>query len=60
MLVLQLPCSARAEDIGNYLEMRLDKGDKLEGMSGNFQADERTILEKVSDMCEGNFGVSLN
>ena len=41
--------------------MRLDKDDKLEGMSGNFLADVvRAILEKMSDMCEGNFGVSLN
>ena len=60
MLVLQLPCPARADDIGNSLEMRLDKDDKLEWMSDNSLADVRTILEKMSDMYEGNFSVSLN
>jgi len=35
--------------------MRLDKDDKLEGMSGNFLAGVRTILENMSDMCVGVF-----
>ena len=60
MIALQLPCSARSDDIGDYLEMGLDRDDKLEGMSANFPADVvRTILEKMSDICEGSFGISL-
>ena len=45
----------------NYLEMRLDRDNKLEEISGDLLTDiVRIILEKLSDMCEGKFGVSLN
>ena len=56
ILVLQLPCSARADDIGNYLEKKLDRANKLEGMSGDLLADvERVSLENISDMGVGEF-----
>ena len=58
MLVLRPPCSVRADHIGNYLGMRLDKEDKPERISGDLPADAmRIILEKMSDMRVGKFGV---
>ena len=54
-----IACSARADDIRNYLEIRLDKENKLEGIGCDLLADfVRIILENISDMCAGEFGVS--
>ena len=57
MLVLRPPCSVGADHIGNYLEMRLDREDKLEGKVVIYRRMLRGLfLEKMSDMCVGKFG----
>ena len=39
MLALPLPCLARADDIGNYLGMRLGRDDELYEMRDDLRAD---------------------
>ena len=57
--ILRSLCLASADDIGNYLETRSDRKDKLRGMSHDLPPDVgRIILENMSDMCVGGFGVS--
>ena len=55
-----IPISPNQDDIKNYMEMRLDKDDEPEAMTKDLRADiVRTILEKMSDMCVGAFGLSF-
>ena len=59
MLVLLPSCSARVDDVGNYLERNLDKDYKLEGTSDGLPASvARVVPEKVSDMGVEKFGLS--
>jgi len=54
-----IPISPNRDDIRNYLEMRLDRDDEPEAMNNDLRTDiVRTILEKMSDMCVGEFCVS--
>jgi len=54
-----IPISPNSRDIRNYLEMRLDRDGEPEAMNNDLRADiVRNILEKMSDMCVGTFGVS--
>jgi len=55
-----IPISPNPDDVRNYLEMRLDRDDDPEAMNYDLRADiVRTILEKMSDMCVGAFGIPL-
>ena len=55
-----IPISPNPDDVRNYLEMRLDTDDDPEAMNYDLRADiVRTILEKMSDMCVGAFGIPL-
>ena len=57
--VAVIPISPNRGDVRNYLEMRLGRDDEPEAMNNDLRADiVRTILEKMSDMCVGTFGVS--
>jgi len=52
VIVLWLPCSTGASDIGNYPEMRLGRDDQSEGMSDDLRSDfVRITSEKMSDVC---------
>ena len=54
-----IPISPNTDDIRNYLEMRLDGDADPEAMSDDLRADiVKVIMEKMSDMCVGAFGVS--
>jgi len=58
--VAVIPISPNIDDIRNYLEMRLDRDSEPEAMSNDLRADiVRVILEKISDMCVGLFGISI-
>jgi len=52
-----LPCSVGSGNIGNCPEMRLDKDEKPERLNYNLWA-VRVILERISNVCVGEFGVS--
>jgi len=52
-----LLCSVRAGNIGSYPEMRLDKAEKPERLNYNLWV-VRVILERISNVCVGEFGVS--
>ena len=55
-----IPISPNQDDIKNYVEMRLDRDDEPEAMNKDLRADiVTTILEKMSDMCVGAFGLSF-
>jgi len=52
--------SSKSNDIGNYLDIRSDRNDKLEGMNHDSPLDVvRIVPENMPDMCVGEFGVSL-
>ena len=58
MPILPLLRSARADNIGNYPGMRLDRYDKTFGTSDGLLADlVRIILGQMPGMCLGEFGV---
>ena len=58
ILVLWFPCTAGVDYIGNYMGIRL--GNMGEGMGDNSWVDVvRVIPETTSDMCLGEFGISL-
>ena len=47
-----MPISPKANDIRNYLEMRLDRDAEPEAMSNGLRADiVGILLEKITDMC---------
>ena len=55
-----IPVSPNTNDIRNYLEMRLDRDDEPEAMDSNLRADiVKVILDKMSDMCVGAFGLPI-
>ena len=55
-----IPINPNQDDIKNYVEMRLDKDDEPEAMNKDLRKDiVTTILEKMSDMCVGSFGLSF-
>ena len=54
-----IPISPNADDVRNYLEMRLDRDSEPEAMSRDLRADiVRVIVEKISDMCVGPSRIS--
>ena len=54
-----VPISPNTDDIRNYLRMRLGRDDEPEAMDNELRADiEKTILDKMSDMCVTAFSVS--
>ena len=54
-----IPISPNADDVRNYVEMRLDRDSEPEAMSRDLRADiVRVIVEKISDMCVGPFRIS--
>ena len=53
-----IPISPNTDDIRNYLAMKLDEDDDPEAMDGDLRADiVKEILDKMSDMCVGAFGL---
>jgi len=57
--VVVIPVSPSQDDIVNYLEMRRERDDEPGAMDNELWADiVKIILEKMSDMCVGAFGVS--
>ena len=58
--VAEIPVSPNADDIRNYLEMKLDRDDEPEAMDKDLRADiVKEISEKMSDMCVGAFGLPI-
>ena len=54
-----IPISPNTDDIRNYMEMRLSRNAEPEAMTNDLRADiVSVILEKISDMCVGPFGIS--
>jgi len=54
-----IPISPNTDDIRNYLEMKLDRDDKPKAMENNLRANiVKVILDKMSHMCVGSFGLS--
>ena len=54
-----IPISPNADDVRNYLEMRLDRDSEPEAMNSDLRADiVRVIVEKISDMCVRPFRIS--
>jgi len=52
--VAVIPICPNADDIRNYLEMRLDRDPEPEAMNDNLRADIlRIIIKRTSDMCVG-------
>ena len=57
--VVVIPISPDRDDIRNYVVMRLDRDDEPEAMNNDLRVDiVRIILEKMSDMCVGEFSLS--
>ena len=57
--VVVVPISPSPSDVRNYVEMRLNRDDEPDAMNKDLRADIiRVILEKISDMCVGEFAVS--
>ena len=57
---LVMPVSPSTNDIRNYLEMKLDRDDDPEAMDDNLREDiVEVILDRMSDMCVGAFGLSI-
>jgi len=55
-----VPVSPNTDDIRNYIEMKLDRDDEPEAMDSNLRADiVKVILDKMSDMCVGEFGLPI-
>jgi len=53
-----IPINPNTDDIRNYLEMRLERDVEPDAMDEDLRADiVRVILEKMSDMYVGAFGV---
>jgi len=53
-----VPVSPNTDDIRNYIEMKLDRDDEPEAMDDDLRADiVKVILDKMSDMCVGEFGL---
>jgi len=54
-----IPISPNADDVRNYLEMRLDMDAEPDAMNSDLRAEiTRIIVERISDMCVGVFGIS--
>ena len=54
-----IPINPRADDIKNYIAMRLDRDDEPDAMDNNLRVDiVEIILDKMSDMCVGAFNAS--
>jgi len=52
-----VPVSPNTDDIRDYIEMKLDRDDEPEAMDNDLRADiVKVILDKMSDMCVGEFG----
>ena len=50
------PITPKTEDIGNYIQMRLDRDDMPEAMDNDLRADiMRITLESVSETCVGTY-----
>ena len=57
--MVRVPISSNANDVRNYVEMRLNRDAEPDAMNSDLRADiVRVILEKISDMCVGALGVS--
>jgi len=55
-----IPVSPNADDIRNYLKMKLDRDDEPEAMDNDLREDiVNVILDKMSDMCVGEFNLSI-
>ena len=55
-----IPVSPNTDDIKNYLEMKLDRDDEPEAIDNDLRADiVKVILDKMSDMCVGSFGLPI-
>ena len=55
-----IPISPNADDIRNYLVMKLDEDDDPEAMDGDLRAEiVKVILDKMSNMCVAAFGLSI-
>jgi len=55
-----VPVSPNTDDIRNYIEMKLDRDDEPEAMDSDLRADiVKVILDKMSDMCVGEFGLLI-
>ena len=55
-----IPISPNTNDIRTYLEMRLDGDTDPEAMNNDLRVDiVRVILDKTSDMCVGQFIISI-
>ena len=53
-----IPVSPNTDDIRNYLKMKLDRDDEPEAMDNELREDiVKVILDKMSDMCVGTFGL---
>ena len=57
--VFVIPINPNADDIRNYVEIRLDRDSKPEAMTSESRAEVlRVILEKMADMCVGPHSIS--
>ena len=57
--VFVIPINPNADDIRNYVEMRLDRDSKPEAMTSDLRAEVlRAILEKIGDMCVRSTSIS--
>ena len=55
-----IPVSPNADDIRNYVEMKLDRDDEPEAMDNDLREDiVKVILDKMSEMYVGEFGLSI-
>ena len=55
-----IPINPNRDDIRNYLAMKLDEDDDPEAMDGDLRAEIlKVILDKMSDMCVGTFGLPI-
>ena len=55
-----MPIGPNTDDIRNYLAMKLDEDDDPEAMDGDLRAEiVEVILDKMSDMCVGTFGLPI-
>jgi len=55
-----VPITPNTDDIRYYLEMKLDRDEEPEAMDNDLRADiVKVILDRMSDMCVGAFGLSI-
>ena len=55
-----VPITPNTDDIRYYLKMKLDRDEEPEAMDNDLRADiVKVILDRMSDMCVGAFGLSI-